>query len=51
MRFFDCNVFFGSPVKRLPAPVPTADSLLAEMDRAGVEKALAWHIAQHDASP
>lgn len=51
MRFFDCNVFFGSPVKRLPAPVPTAECLLAEMDRAGVEKALVWHIAQHDASP
>jgi hypothetical protein len=33
------------------APVPTAEALLAEMDRAGVDKALVWHIAQHDASP
>ena len=51
MRFFDCNVFFGLPVKRPLAPVPTAEDLLAEMDRAGVERALVWHIAQHDASP
>ena len=51
MRFSDCNVFFGSPAKRPLAPVPTVDKLLAEMDRAGVEKALVWHIAQHDASP
>jgi hypothetical protein len=51
MRFFDCNVFFGLPSVRPPAPVPTAEALLAEMDRAGVEQALVWHIAQHDASP
>ena len=50
MRFFDCNAYFGLPAKRPPAPVPTVEMLLAEMDRAGVEKALAWHIAQHDAS-
>ena len=51
MNFFDCNVFFGSPVKGLLSPVPRVEDLLAEMDRAGVEKALVWHIAQHDASP
>ncbi len=51
MHFFDCNVFFGSPTKRLLSPVPTVEMLLAEMDRAGVERALVWHIAQHDASP
>ena len=51
MRFFDCNIFFGLPMRRPLAPVRTAEELLAEMDRAGVEKALAWHIAQHDASP
>ena len=51
MRFFDCNVFFGLPVRRPLLPVPTAEMLLAEMDRAGVGKALVWHIAQHDASP
>jgi hypothetical protein len=51
MRFFDCNAFFGLPMRRPLAPVPTAEQLLAEMDRAGVDKALVWHIAQHDASP
>jgi hypothetical protein len=38
-------------MKRPLAPVPTAEALLDEMDRAGVDKALVWHIAQHDASP
>lgn len=51
MRFFDCNVFFGLPLRRPLAPVATAEALIDEMDRAGVEKALVWHIAQHDASP
>lgn len=51
MRFFDCNMFFGSPVKRLLQPVPDTKTLLAEMDRAGIERGLVWHIAQHDASP
>jgi hypothetical protein len=51
MRFFDCNAFFGLPMRRPLAPVPTAEQLLAEMDRAGVDRALVWHIAQHDASP
>ncbi len=50
MHFFDCNAYFGLPCRRPLAPVPDAESLLAEMDRAGVEKALVWHIAQHDAS-
>jgi uncharacterized protein len=51
MRTFDCNVFFGLPARQPPAPVGTADALLAEMDRAGVGRALVWHIAQHDVAP
>jgi uncharacterized protein len=51
MQFFDCNAFFGSPARRLLAPAPRAEDLLAEMDHCGVERALVWHIAQHDASP
>ncbi len=51
MRFFDCNAFFGLPTIRPLLPVPTAEALLAEMDRAGIERALVWHIAQHDTSP
>ncbi len=48
MRFFDCNAFFGLPARRPLAPVATAEALLAEMDHAGVDRALVWHIAQHD---
>jgi predicted TIM-barrel fold metal-dependent hydrolase len=49
--FFDCNTFFGLPAHRRPLlPCPTAHDLIDEMDRAGVRRALAWHIAQHDAS-
>ena len=51
MRFFDCNAFFGLPTKHPLAPVETAEELVAAMDRAGIEKALVWHILQHDASP
>ena len=51
MRFFDCNAHFGLPMIRPLLPVPTAEDLLAEMDRAGVERALVWHITQHDGSP
>jgi hypothetical protein len=51
MQFFDCNAFIGSPARRLLAPAPRAEDLLAEMDFCGVEKTLVWHIAQHDASP
>ena len=51
MRFFDCNAFIGQPMQRLPMPAPRVDDLLSEMDRAGIERALVWHIAQHDASP
>ncbi len=51
LSFFDCNVFFGLPARRPLAPVPAVEDLLVEMDRAGVGKALVWHIAQHDASP
>ncbi len=52
MRFFDCNTYLGMPTNpRADLPVnmsPSADELLAAMDRAGIERALVWHIAQHD---
>ena len=51
MRFFDCNASFGLPSRRPLAPVATATELLAEMDIAGVDRALVWHIAQHDVAP
>lgn len=51
MTFFDCNVFFGLPAQRPLAPIAGVDALLAEMDRAEVDRALVWHIAQHDVAP
>ncbi len=51
MLFFDCNAFFGLPARRPLAPVCTAELLLEEMDVAGVDRALVWHIAQHDVAP
>ncbi|MGC9467714.1 MAG: amidohydrolase family protein [Anaerolineae bacterium] len=51
MHYFDCNVFFGLPSRRPPTPVATLQALLAAMDRAGVDRALVWHIAQHDLAP
>ncbi len=51
MEFFDCNAYFGLPAQRPLAPIGSAELLLAEMDRAGVDRALVWHIAQHDVAP
>ncbi len=48
MRFFDCNCFIGLPMNGALKPVPTADELLRWLDRAGVERALVWHVAQRD---
>jgi len=53
MDFFDCNAFFGRPAKPGPSTMtcPTVDDLLAQFTRAGVARALVWHVAQIDASP
>jgi len=51
MQFFDGNAFFGLPMKASLAPVATAQGFVEEMERAGIGRALVWHIAQHDASP
>jgi hypothetical protein len=53
MQFLDCNCYFGLPYKppASPAMCPTADDLVAALERAGIEQAIAWHIAQHDGSP
>jgi len=48
VRFFDCNCFIGLPMNGMLKPVATADELLACMDRAGIERALVWHVAQRD---
>jgi uncharacterized protein len=51
MEFFDCNVGYGLPSHRPLLPVADVTGLQAEMARAGVSRALVWHIVQHDASP
>jgi hypothetical protein len=38
-------------MKRPLAPVASAGEFVAAMDHNGVERALVWHVAQHDASP
>lgn len=48
MRFFDCNCFIGRPTTGILKPVAGAEDLLARMDRAGIERALVWHVAQRD---
>ena len=53
LRFFDCNVRIGRPSALPPLADTvrmdhTAEQLLAEMDRAGIERALVWHVAQRD---
>ena len=53
MKFFDCNCSFGLLYKpgASPATCPTLEDLLAQLDRAGIERALVWHLAQLDSSP
>lgn len=50
MEFFDSNCFIGLPTIAMDRPAPTAKSLLAEMDRSGIARALVWHVAQRDVS-
>ncbi|MBN2584231.1 MAG: hypothetical protein JXL80_14305, partial [Planctomycetes bacterium] len=53
MEFWDCNSCFGLPSKasQSPAVCETVGDLTAQLDRAGISMAVAWHIAQHDVSP
>ena len=52
LKFFDASAYIGRPMIALPngpaGSSVTAGELLAEMDRAGIEKALVWHVAQRD---
>jgi predicted TIM-barrel fold metal-dependent hydrolase len=52
LRFFDASAYIGRPMIALPngpaGACATAEELLAEMDRAGIERALVWHTAQRD---
>ena len=48
MEFFDCNTRIGRPTNPGVAKPVDAPGLLAAMDRAGIERALVWHVAQLD---
>jgi len=50
MDFYDCNAGYGLPSRRPLLPVAGVTELQTEMARAGVRRALVWHIVQHDAS-
>lgn len=55
LRFFDACACVGLPALAHPGrPEPpgcSAGELLAEMDRAGIAKALVWHVGQRDYDP
>lgn len=51
MRFFDCNCHFGAYADPRGKRAVDVEGLLAAMDRAGIDKALVWHVAQRDADP
>ena len=53
MEFFDCNCYFGFPAKlgKSPKVCRSVDDLLSELNRAGIGRAIAWHVAQRDVSP
>ncbi len=51
MRFFDCNCRIGKPARGGGDASADAGSLIAAMDRAGIDRALVWHAAQRDADP
>ncbi len=51
--FFDANCYFGRPPKIpvSPALCPTIGDLEAALDRAGIVRALVWHVAQLEVAP
>lgn len=51
LRFFDANAYLGRPMQQGSfEPLPAAPELEAALSRAGIDKALVWHILQHDGS-
>ena len=50
LRFVGCNAFIGSAQKGTWKPGPDRAALLAQMDVAGIDTALIWHVGQRDRS-
>jgi len=51
LKFFDANLYVGKPTKAVYKPAVSAEEAIRALDVQGIEKALIWHIAQHDLSP
>lgn len=51
MKFLDCNCFIGTPARRQDWTPADAQTLVRDMDRAGIARALVWHVAQLDLHP
>lgn len=51
MKFFDCNISFGTPMLRPIRFAETAQELLTEMDFYGISEALVHHARQRGDSP
>lgn len=51
LSFFDANTWIGRPACGGRRPPENAASLLAAMDRAGIARAVVWHIAQAELDP
>ncbi|MBD3292687.1 MAG: hypothetical protein GF393_07155, partial [Armatimonadia bacterium] len=51
MELWDCNCWYGVPRTPPPAPAKTVDILLAEMERAGIHRAVVRNAAQWERSP
>jgi len=51
MLFHDANTCIGRPANAGLTDGASAGELLAAMDRAGIAKALVWHVAQRDSDP
>lgn len=51
MELFDCNCWYGVPQSPPTAPAETVDELVAEMERAGIDRALVRNAAVFEESP
>lgn len=51
LRFVDCNCSFGRPARPPMRYAATASALVRELDRCGIDSALAYHANQRFASP
>ena len=45
MKFFDCNVMIGQTIVPTPNAIPNSKTLLDEMDRLEIDRALFFHYS------